>query len=115
MLSAIATSPYSAQPSGGKSSAILNVQLAKYHAQLADWENCPSCKTLAGKAKIADILDKISEIESRINAAERQRQEASRIGGSAANQVSGKEAGSLVPNALEVRADGVGTLLNVYA
>ena len=66
-----------AGPSGfGKSTAGFEVQLAHYEIQLSDWINCPSCKTPEGKAKIAEISDKISNIRQRMKSAEIQRQNA---------------------------------------
>lgn len=52
------------------SSAGLESQLDQYKVKLADWENCPSCKTPEGKAKIAEISDRISEIEQRLKVAD---------------------------------------------
>ena len=66
-----------AGPSGfGKSTAGFEVQLAHYEIQLSDWINCPSCKTPEGKAKIAEISAKISDIRQRMKSAEIQRQNA---------------------------------------
>ena len=50
--------------------AAANGELAKLHSQLADWVNCPSCKTSAGKAKIAEISSKIEALENRVKKAE---------------------------------------------
>ncbi len=54
--------------SSGPSPAVLNAQLSKYQSQLADWENCPSCKTPEGKKKIAEINARIKDVEQRLQA-----------------------------------------------
>lgn len=46
----------------------LDVQLSRYKVELADWINCPACKTPAGKAKIQELSDKIAAIELKIKA-----------------------------------------------
>lgn len=63
MLSAIGSSTFPATAASGRSSAGLDAQLARYRTQLADWRGCPSCNTPEGKAKIAEISDKISAIK----------------------------------------------------
>ena len=68
MLSAIGSSSFPNLAGSGKSTAGLEGQLAQYQVQLADWVNCPSCKTPEGKAKIAAISAKISDIEQRMKA-----------------------------------------------
>ena len=40
------------------STTFLQTQLSRYETQLADWCNCPSGKTPAGKQKIADLQAK---------------------------------------------------------
>ncbi len=45
-------------------------ELAKLETQLSDWVHCPSCKTPAGKAKIAEITDKIDAIKAQVKTAE---------------------------------------------
>ena len=70
MLSAIGSSPLPNLVGSSKSAAGLDAQLAQYQVQLADWVNCPSCKTPEGKAKIAEISAKISNIEQRMKARE---------------------------------------------
>lgn len=69
MLSAISSSTFTSPFSSGRSAAGLEAQLDQYKIQLADWVNCPSCKTAEGKAKIAEISGKISEVKTRINEA----------------------------------------------
>lgn len=65
MLSAIGNAPAAPLPATG-----LEAQLAKLQTQLADWVNCPSCKTPEGKAKIAEINAKIKDVEQRMQAKE---------------------------------------------
>lgn len=69
MLGAIGTSAIATTIGVGRSAAGLEARLAQYEIKLADWENCPSCKTAEGKAKIADLSGKVSEIKQRIAAA----------------------------------------------
>jgi hypothetical protein len=70
MLGAIRSSAFPIPAGSGKSTAGLESQLAQYEVKLADWVNCPSCKTPEGKAKIAEVSDKISEIKQRMKAAD---------------------------------------------
>jgi len=68
MLSAIGSSSLASSGYAGNSLSGLDVQLDKYKAQLANWVNCPSCKTSEGKAKIQELSDKIATIEQKIKA-----------------------------------------------
>ena len=70
MLSAIAASTFSGPSGAGPSGAGLDYQLAKYQSQLADWQNCPSCNTPEGKAKIQEISAKIDDITQRLKASD---------------------------------------------
>ncbi len=45
-------------------------ELAKYESQLSDWVHCASSKTSEGKAKIAEITDKIESIKAQVKRAE---------------------------------------------
>ena len=47
-----------------------SAELAKYESQLSDWVHCASSKTSEGKAKIAEITDKIESIKARVKRAE---------------------------------------------
>ena len=47
-----------------------SAELAKYESQLSDWVHCASSKTSAGKAKIAEITDKIESIKAQVKRAE---------------------------------------------
>jgi hypothetical protein len=66
MLGAIGTSTLASSAGVGKSAAGLEERLAQYEIQLSDWENCPSCTTPEGKAKIAELSSKVNEIKQRI-------------------------------------------------
>jgi len=70
MLSAIGSSTLASHAGTGKSTAGLEAQLDQYKRKLADWVNCPSCKTAEGKARITEISDKISAIRQRLEAAD---------------------------------------------
>lgn len=43
-----------------------SAELAKYESQLSDWVHCPSSKTSAGKAKIAEISDRIETLKAQM-------------------------------------------------
>jgi len=47
-----------------------SAELAKYESQLSDWVHCASSKTSEGKAKIAEITDKIESIKAQVKRAE---------------------------------------------
>jgi hypothetical protein len=67
MLSPVAVSPPPAVPGNAPSGrSILQSQLTRYEGQLADWCSCPSGKTAEGKAKIADIQQKVDVAKARI-------------------------------------------------
>lgn len=70
MLSAISGSLPASGTATRQSPAVLDAQLAKYQRQLADWKNCPSCKTPEGKARIAAIEAQISDVKSRMKTSE---------------------------------------------
>jgi hypothetical protein len=67
MLSAIGSSTYASPAVVGKPAAGLETQLEQYKVKLADWVNCSSCPP-EGKAKIAELTNKISEIKQRLEA-----------------------------------------------
>ena len=52
------------------STSILQTQLSRYETQLADWCNCPSGKTPAGKQKIADLQAKADAARAQLEQAE---------------------------------------------
>jgi hypothetical protein len=115
MLNAIGGGIYPAQPSGGDSISVLSAQLARYQVQLADWENCPSCKTPEGKAKIADLTDKISSVKQRLKSAELSSQETNALRGADRSMSSRnpRDASSSIDSTLST--GGVGSLVNAYA
>lgn len=70
MPTAIGNAPITTLSAGSSATAGLDTQLAKLQTQLADWVNCPSCKTPEGKAKIAEISGQIKAVEQRMQARE---------------------------------------------
>ena len=52
------------------STSFLQTQLSRYETQLADWCNCPSGKTPAGKEKIADLQAKADATRAQLEQAE---------------------------------------------
>ncbi|MFZ2269626.1 MAG: hypothetical protein WAV95_18775 [Azonexus sp.] len=115
MLNRVGGAFYSAQASQGNSSSTLDAQLAKFESQLASWESCPSCKTPEGKAKIADIVEKISDIRRRIESAELAKQDATRSRDSGGNEASRSLTDPPDPGGVASTTAGVGSLLSVYA
>jgi hypothetical protein len=67
VLSAIGSSIPASTTGGGTSAAVLQAQLDRYQNELSDCVNCASAKTAAGKTKIAEISNKISDIQGRID------------------------------------------------
>ena len=59
-----------------RTDATLDGELAKCESQLADWVHCPSGKTSAGKARIAEITTQRDAIKVRIESREMQTQHA---------------------------------------
>jgi hypothetical protein len=57
----------------GRGSGLLEMQLANYQRQLADWCACPSGKTSEGKKIISDLTGKVAELEKTIAAADQAR------------------------------------------
>ena len=57
----------------GRGSGVLEMQLANYQRQLADWCACPSGKTPEGKKIISDLTGKVAAIEKTIAAADQAR------------------------------------------
>jgi hypothetical protein len=95
--------PGSSKPGGA---GILQTQLSRYEAQLADWCNCPSGKTPEGKQKIADLQQKADSVKAQI----KQIDAASDRRGIASTQ----KAGEQQPYAGGV-STSVGSRLDVYA
>lgn len=52
--------------SNGVSAAAIQAKISRYKQQLADCVNCPSSKTLQGKAKIQELGSKISTAEAHL-------------------------------------------------
>jgi len=52
------------------STSFLETQLSRYQTQLADWCNCPSGKTPAGKQKIADLQAKAGATKAQLEQVE---------------------------------------------
>ena len=84
MISAVSQSTFASYVPAGISTAILEVQLDRYKAQLSDWVNCASCNTPEGKTQIAQISARIGEIEAQLKSADTQKQ----IGNPVANAAS---------------------------
>ena len=64
----VSTSASAAAPQAAPANA--SAELAKYESQLSDWVHCASSKTSEGKAKIAEITDKIEAIKAQVKRAE---------------------------------------------
>jgi hypothetical protein len=70
MVSAINSATFASYATAGRPAVNLEAQLDRLKAQLADWVNCPSCNTIEGKTKIAEISGKISEIVTQMKSAD---------------------------------------------
>lgn len=70
MVGAIGSAPYASYAVTAYSAAGLEAQLDRYRQQLSDWVNCPSCNTIEGKNKIAQISARIGEVEAQMKAAD---------------------------------------------
>lgn len=69
MVSAISSAHfYSSINHSGASAAGLQAQLSSYQGKLADISDCPSYKNVEGKAKIAELNDKIVLIKAQLTA-----------------------------------------------
>lgn len=123
MVSAIGATPFYSNTVSAPSAAGLAVQLDQYKIKLADWENCASCNTAEGKAKIAEISDKISELKARMEAAdtakERQRTSAPDVNAASSRSI---EAGStsssaqgVTPSATQSSLSTLGSRVDVFA
>ena len=125
-IAAIGLSTFPSLARVGQSSAILEMQLARYQAQLADWVGCPSCNTPEGKAKIRELSDKVSETKQRIDAADSQYQGRSSPVSAATRTTEGSRIlaaqtlnvvgfGGLASSSPASMTDSIGTILNVFA
>jgi hypothetical protein len=96
-----ATPAVAAQAAPANASA----ELAKCESQLADWVHCPSSKTSEGKAKIAEITDRIQSIKAQVKRAEDAK---------SSTQTQAAELPNQVPPP-QLRLDQLGTWLDVRA
>ena len=71
-ISASSSTPIAAvaAPSTAAAPANASAELARYESQLSDWVHCASSKTAEGKAKIAEITDKIESIKAQVKRAD---------------------------------------------
>lgn len=100
-------------PGGGRSAGGLEAQLARYEHQLSDWTCCDSAKTPAGKRKIQEISDRISDVRTRIaetEAAKRTEREVAPIAVRAAASPPAAAGANFVPG-----ASAVGNFVDVIA
>jgi hypothetical protein len=81
VIGAVSRSAIAAYIPAGISTAVLEVRLERYKAQLSDWVNCASCNTPEGKTKIAQISARIAEIEAQLKSAEIQKQDGIPVAG----------------------------------
>jgi hypothetical protein len=66
MSAAIGSSTISGAAGSYMSRAALHAELARYQKQLSDCVNCPSSKTLEGKANIQELSNKIGVDQERM-------------------------------------------------
>lgn len=83
----------------GAAASVLEAQLNRYQAQLADWCNCPSGKTPAGKEKIKDLQTQVDTVKAQLERVAKSQAQ----GPSAADRVSGSpnpgtDANGTLPN-----------------
>ena len=93
-------------PGSARAATDASAELAKLECQLSDWVNCPSGKTSAGKARIAEITQQIDAIKTQAKHAEQSASNAA-----PATSIEGTH--SVGPPS--VRLDGLGTTLDVRA
>ncbi len=101
----------------GSGAAGLESQLAKCQVQLADWVSCPSGKTPEGKAKIAALSDRISNIEQRMKTADavRQNQKAASLKDSVAQSPSPQPDGAQPSPMSPPSIGSLGSRIDVHA
>lgn len=109
------------------SGGVLEAQLSRYQTQLADWCNCPSGKTPAGKEKIQELQNKVDAVNAqleRIVTVKTQRQSSrNRVNGSPNSSTSGNTALPVLDNpgkpplsaARRVTGTLVGGLVDAFA
>jgi hypothetical protein len=86
------------------SAATSSGELAKCESQLSDWVHCASSKTSAGKAKIAEITNKIDSIKADMKKADESKTAALR-----------EEKTPPMNTVHRLRFDGLGTWVNLQA
>lgn len=84
--------------------AAADMQLAKCESQLSDWVHCPSGKTPAGRAKIAEISSQIATLKAQIKQADERKPAALPV-----------PAPAPVQQADRMRYDGQGGWVNLQA
>lgn len=89
-----------------RSSLAAQADLVKYQKQLADWIDCPSRKTSYGKAKIAEINDKIHAAKAQIKKAQETETVESKPKAAAVDPTAARPS---------MRFDGVGTYVRLQA
>ena len=116
MIDALSSSTISGIFGAGQSTAGLDAQLAQYQTKLADWQNCPACKTPEGKAKIAEYSNKIGEIKQRMQAAEAATQrDRSEAGANASLAPGGDQVNVAAAPQSSQPVGALGNRLDVYA
>jgi len=83
-----------------------STELAKLESQLSDWVDCPSGKTTAGKAHIAEITRQIDAIKTQLKKAAEH---------GVPKAVPGQPVEGANPARQRIRLDGLGTSLDVQA
>ena len=125
VVSAIRSSVTQATASGQGAPAGVDAQLAKCETQLADWMACPSRKTPEGKAKIAELSDKIKTLKKRQKVADSGTSNAStpKLKSTASDSVTANQnaqgqdsrGGHEAQSGRSSGAGTLGSLVNVYA
>lgn len=123
MVQAIASGASNTVLSKASNSAALEAQLERYQKELSDCVNCPSAKTSEGKAQIADISGKISDLKNRIQKTG-EAESGNTIDGAVGSAASRTDAGKAAPPEQNTANGGarpgsaslsVGSLLDLYA
>jgi len=94
------------QAGAARAPADASAELAKLESQLSDWVDCPSGKTSAGRAHIADITGQIDALKAQVKKAAVQKAP------DAAPMRSAEAANAGGPR---IRLDGLGANLDVQA
>ena len=105
MLQAIGVSASAGYTQGNVGSAGLRGQLAKFEKELSACVNCATADTIQGKAKIAEISARITQIQDRIAQAgetKSARQEASTNPAEA--DIAGNDSATSIGSLIDIRA-----------